>query len=334
MIAESIPGLLLQATAFLGSPTRSLAAIGSLLFSAFATAFTVSAISFDLDSHPTKRRNNPEFYGYLPDGSRGKSAAFALMFAVHSTLIIGRTLAMALLFLTNWRWMAAYLGGDMGLYLLYKILRNDVYYFPAGLGLGQSVVCRVLAKVLVDYTGVIHFRNPHELGIYWIVNAGMSQVACIVSAVLYSKYYTGAGKIEDSMLFVVVGSLVAAWLASFAAFALIIKRDYLHTFVSMQSGCDYQMSTFRNHEGDDEKRIRILFGNDHKWRAIRREVKEWVLANYDVWIRDRPAWFTDDVKSRIPSDFVPPVKTDIAPTEATPVEAINAEWPNVSFDPH
>ena len=63
-------------------------------------------------------------------------------------------------------------------------------------------------------------------------------------------------------------------------------------------------------------------------------MKEWVLANYDSWIRDRPAWFTDDVKSRIPSDFVPLVKTDIAPTEATPVEAINAEWPNVSFDPH
>jgi hypothetical protein len=131
----------------------------------------------------------------------------------------------------------------------------------------------------------------------------MSQLACIVSAVLYSKTYNGEGKIEDVTLFPIVGLLSAAWLLSFGTFLLLIKREYVCTFVSSQSGCDYQMSTFLNNEGNDAKRIRILFGNERKWRPIRHEVKQWVRENHAAWVRNQPAWFTDDVKVRIPTDF-------------------------------
>ena len=123
MVTGSTPSGLLQTATIVGSPTRSWAAIGSILFSCCATAYTTLMVAWDFETHPTKRKNNPEFYGYLPDDPGRAMGTFALMFVIHVSLVLGKIFAMALLAITNWYWLAAYLGVDMGLYLAYKILR-------------------------------------------------------------------------------------------------------------------------------------------------------------------------------------------------------------------
>ena len=70
MFAEAIPGVILQLTAILSEDgTASSIAITSLLVSALTTGFISASISFDWDTDPEKRINNPDFYGYIPNNA-------------------------------------------------------------------------------------------------------------------------------------------------------------------------------------------------------------------------------------------------------------------------
>ena len=53
-----------------------------------------------------------------------------------------------------------------------------------------------------------------------------------------------ASKIGDVPLFATVGALVAVWLVATVGLSLTIKREYLNTFVSLQTGCAYSQSYF------------------------------------------------------------------------------------------
>jgi hypothetical protein len=112
-------------------------------------------------------------------------------------------------------------------------------------------------------------------------------------------------KIDDLTLFTTLGALTAAWLVAVAGLALTIKREYLHTFVSLQTGYGDVQSYFLDSEGDDARRIQIFFCNEQQWRAIRDAVRQWVLNMYAAWKALMPSWLTEDLQARIPDDFMP-----------------------------
>ncbi len=68
------------------------------------------------------------------------------------------------------------------------------------------------------------------------------------------------------------------WLVSFCTFLLVIKREYVHTFVSLQTGSDYVMSYFRDNADNEARRIQIFFCSDLVWLSIRPAVKAWVRS--------------------------------------------------------
>jgi hypothetical protein len=213
---------------------------------------------------------------YLPGTSGGAAAAFVLMFVFHAAQVLSKALAMGALANTCWWWLVVYMSFDICVYMLYKIARRDFsYWVPTASG-GVAVLCRVLVKVLVDFSGCVHFRNPLDLGgAYWLFNAVMSQLSCIVSVVLYDRYFVGDAKISGPFIYGTVGALVAVWLLAFCAFLLIIKREYVHTFVSLQSGSDYIISYFRDND-DEARRIQIFYSNELLWESIRPAVRAWV----------------------------------------------------------
>lgn len=45
--------------------------------------------------------------------------------------------------------------------------------------------------------------------------------------------------------------------------------------------------------------------NRKKWKAIEPQVKLWVLRNFSRWMLEKPEWFTETWKSRLPLDWVP-----------------------------
>jgi hypothetical protein len=127
-----------------------------------------------------------------------------------------------------------------------------------------------------------------------------------------------AGKIGDLPLFTIVVTLAVVLLVAVVGLSLTIKREYLRTFVSLQTGCAYAQSAFLDNEGDDAKRIRIFFCNERQWQAIRNRVRQWILGVYAVWKALMPSWFTTDLQARIPDEFLP----------AQVVYELNAQAPN------
>ena len=126
-----------------------------------------------------------------------------------------------------------------------------------------------------------------------------------------------ASKIGDLPLFTIVATLAVALLVAVVGLALTIHREYLHTFVSLQTGCADAQSYFLDNEGDDAKRVEIFFCNERQWQAIRNRVREWVLGMYAVWNALMPSWLTTDLQSRVPDEFMP----------AQAVQELNARAP-------
>ncbi len=114
-----------------------------------------------------------------------------------------------------------------------------------------------------------------------------------------------ASKIGDLPLFATVGVLAAVWLVARVGLSLTIKREYLHTFVSLQTGYANSQNIFLDHQGDDARRVRIFFHNERHWQAIRDRVRQWVLSVYATWQALMPAFFTADLQARIPDDLMP-----------------------------
>jgi hypothetical protein len=114
-----------------------------------------------------------------------------------------------------------------------------------------------------------------------------------------------ASKIGDLPLFATVGALAAVWLIAVVGKSLTIKREYLHTFVSLQTGYADSRSYFLDNQGNDAKRINIFLCNERHWQAIRDRVRQWVLSVYAAWQALMPAFFTADLQARIPDDFMP-----------------------------
>jgi hypothetical protein len=114
-----------------------------------------------------------------------------------------------------------------------------------------------------------------------------------------------ASKIGDVPLFATVGVLAAAWLVAIVGSSLTIKREYLHTFVSLQTGYAASQLIFLGNQRNDRKRIDIFYRNERHWQAIRDRVRQWVLSAYAAWQALMPAFFTADLQARIPDDFMP-----------------------------
>jgi hypothetical protein len=125
-------------------------------------------------------------------------------------------------------------------------------------------------------------------------------------------------KIGDLPLLATVGALAAVWLVAIVGLTLTIEREYLHTFVSLETGNSFSQRYFLDNQGDDAKRTNIFFMNERHWQAIRDRVRQWMLSVYATWQALMPAFFTADLQARIPDDFMP----------AQAVQDLNAQSPD------
>jgi hypothetical protein len=193
---ESTPGGLAQAIFVLNGGEWSTAAVVSIGLSCLSTAFIATTIAYDMDTNTHKRKNAPHFHGYIPDADGKRVLVFALLFLYHAVYSIGQTLSMAVLAKTRWLWLALYLLADHTGFILYKLARGDLIYWVPGLGIPMSMLARFMAKVVADFTGLVHLRHPLELGgIYFFVNTLMHVGSWFVAAALYSRY-SSTGRIE------------------------------------------------------------------------------------------------------------------------------------------
>lgn len=114
------------------------------------------------------------------------------------------------------------------------------------------------------------------------------------------------GALGDSRLAV---SRMIAWLAIYSVTVLIpgyltINGGFGATFWGTGKGTEYIKDLFMKHT-DDELRKEIFYYNKQIWVDIREDVKSWVMRNWRRWERERPEWFNDNFKEKIPNDMKP-----------------------------
>jgi len=193
----------------------------------------------------------------------------------------------------------------MALYLLQKVARGDFHYWvpvEGSLGLFVSLLARVIVKTVTDFTGVLQFRHPAEIGgLYWTVNMFLALLGSFVSVIVY--YESGGGEVEERVAWTLVGSLSGAWVAIFGVLLLLMKNDYRQTFFSTKTGKQTTQDYFKS--SDDSVKKEVITENKLSWREIREDVKDWVQENWWRWKTERPEWFTESWIAMVPDDMIP-----------------------------
>jgi hypothetical protein len=116
---------------------------------------------------PQRRRDEPGFYGYIPDAASSRTLIFGCMIINGALLLLARSVSTALLAVLGSQYVAAYYLSDMAMYFIYKALRRDLWHWvplKGAIGVVETVIERIMVKILVDFTGVIQFRGAAEMG--------------------------------------------------------------------------------------------------------------------------------------------------------------------------
>ena len=157
---------MLQTYVFLRNPKEAgVGALVSIAISALTTGYTSSMIAFDKDVDVQGRKNQPKFYGYIPDNHALRGRCFVLMSLISSCHNLSRSVGCALLAASSsGKTTLLYaVVGEIVAYLAYKIARRDFLYWLEIKGNFEVFVAlpfRVVVKVIVDFSGCLHMRHP------------------------------------------------------------------------------------------------------------------------------------------------------------------------------
>jgi len=215
------------------------------------------------------------------------------MSALHN---LSRSLGCALLAFSDAEMALLFIGGEIGLYLVFKILRQDFHYWVPSLPLIACIFDRIIVKIIADFTGCLHYRRPYELGgLGFTISVIWAQAFPFVAL----QYFDG--EMKDIMRGFLVASL-SAWLMLNIIFFCTIDLSYLNTFFGSKTAPQYTCELFLTGK-EDYSKFRAVFKNRNDYtKSIHGEVKEWVAANIDQWKREKLDWFNIE---KIPDEFLP-----------------------------
>jgi len=191
-----------------------------------------------------------------------------------------------------------FVGGEVLLYLILKVARRDFFYWPAIysiVGLLLSFFARVLCKVIVDFTGCIHFRHPYDCG-GAIYSASMlwAQIFPFVALSFYTD--------ETGFVPIFLVCSFVSWLMLSSVFYCTIDPEHLHTFFGFKTASQFAIELFETGD-EDFKKFKAAFGCRIDYTTpIHDGIKEWGASNIVRWKQEKPKWFK--IK-KIPEDFLP-----------------------------
>jgi len=299
LVAESIPGSVIQAMAFFAvNGDRSMIPLLSLSSSVVFSAFISAQMSYEWDASDEKRKAEPEFYGYLPTRLTARCFALLQLFFLAAFNLLLRSISFVVLAQMSTSTVMVVFGGEFAFFLLYKIATDDfmhwlpVYGMP---GVVLSFVARLIMKVAVDWVACVQFRNPTEVGgLYWSLTIFATCAIAICSALAHG----------DSGITLIVVSACAGQLVAFALFLFTINLDYLATFYDTRTSSRYNIDFYFGAEGDDECRFSIFSNHERIWLPIKDDIKTWLDESLPRWLEESPPWFNDNKRSLIPEWLV------------------------------
>ncbi|GMH83489.1 hypothetical protein TL16_g09612 [Triparma laevis f. inornata] len=167
VVFEAVPSSILQMFALILASEKNTGAIFSILVSAATIGFSSAMITYDWDTSPTQRNNSSFFYGFVPDKGRARAICFVSMMSFSSVHVLLQSFSCALLLIMNKTWFYYYVGADIGLFFLFKIVTRDFFYYLNVSGILRiisSVIARLAVKVMLSFTLLIQTRSGCEAG--------------------------------------------------------------------------------------------------------------------------------------------------------------------------
>ena len=307
IFSESIPGAIIQLSAILSDDSGHIsnAAIVSLAISALTTGFTSATVSYDVDTEPQKRIESPGFYGYVPDDPRRRTVVFVSLLLLSAVMLLVRALVIVMLGLVSYSAALIFVGTDIGLFILVKVIRDDfTYWIPiyGCLGAAFSFIERIMVKVIVDFTNNVHLRSPNEVGgAHWLFCFFCSLVSLPVATLYYEKMVGNANVVRMATSSALV--LLPMSISMIVIFFITIKSGYRRTFLSTRRGKDVTISHFDSSE--DSVKALVFIKHSSHWKKIEDKVTFWVQENWERWMDEQPDWLDDYVKSSIPPHMIP-----------------------------
>ena len=125
---------------------------------------------------------------------------------------------------------------------------------------------------------------------------------------VYLDYYEaddGVTKFDAWLIYSSLAVLSGVGVCSFTVFLLTIKKEYLHTFFTLETDNSRCQKPFLNEENPVEIRMVIFNDNKECWKSIYPKVSEFVYKHWKQWEEDQPEFFSDAWQAKVPSDMIP-----------------------------
>ena len=201
-----------------------------------------------------------------------------------------------------------YYGSSHVFYFLYKFIRGDLRYFiklDGFLSWVVSGIWRFVVKQIVDFTAIVHFRHPYDLGgIGFLLNKLHICILCFPAYYKYINTNTREFPLSDTVAACLIFIPLAINILSSVSFLFFIDRKYIHTFFTTMNGPEFAYLTFNEAETVEEK-FDVFDNHRDYYRAFDGELKIWLNEIFDELQRDKPAWWTEDLIASIPNDLAP-----------------------------
>ena len=311
VFAESIPVTVLQVNTLLTMEELDPIVVVSLLVSVIFVSEAVTYMTYVKDISEESRKTGRLFYGFMPLGGMRMVLVKGSMYVLSFCQLMGKSITIGILVqIGGKRTALAVLGCEVGIYLLYKVLRKDFRYFlplPNGTSLAVSLLFRVALKVITDFTGMLHARHPYEMGgAYWMFNMFYTQVMLFIVVNVRSSTYSEEGQnpvFSEEKLWILACSLSALWLVAVVVLLLSCEKGFMHTFFQLTRAWEYNKAMFDT--GDDGYRMYIFTDHEAYYMWYKEEIKEWLDEAWDRLHREKPVWFTQNVVKSVPIDILP-----------------------------
>ena len=207
----------------------------------------------------------------------------------------------ALLAATDSYLLIYFVGGNVVVFLVFKVARNDFMYWSRIEGVTGVIVSlfqRLVTKVIVDFTGLLHLRHPKELG-------GALFTASMVWAQIFPfvalEFFFEGEKKEELRAFLITSCV--SWFVLNVVFFATINSSHIHTFFSTKTAPQYISELFTAEGTGDKEKFKIAFRTRKSYtKSIHDKIKLWVATKIEDWTRDKPDWFHVEA---IPDEFLP-----------------------------
>ena len=165
---------------------------------------------------------------------------------------------------------------------------------------------RVAIKIIADFTGMLQARHPYELGgAYWLFNMIYTQASVFVVLAVRAKRDVDDDKLafQQNDLWLIAGILLGLWILAIIMLLYFSEEGFQHTFYQRLTGFEFSKQRFIS--GNDEIRMSVFDDHESYYLRYKGEIIEWLQNIWDKLHAEKPAWFTEDVRRRIPEEFIP-----------------------------